>query len=373
MQHGKLIFNLSLSYLFLIFLSCGNHTTGDSKADIKFCLPDSLMGSITFDTVRSEQAGSELNLSGRIDCNEDKVSKIFPMVSGRVTEVKVKLGDFVEKGKVLAIIESSDMANFFNEWRASRSELAIAKKNLEVTGDMRNSGISSEKDLLIAQNEYQKALAENNRIKEVLTINGWSFGEGDSTGSGYVIKSPISGFVIAKNITAGMNVRPDAADVLFTVSDLKNVWAIANVYETDIVKIKAGSYAVVIPASYPDNKFAGRVERISEILDPDTRLMSVKIGLDNPEFKLKPGMFAQIKIQIPEYRTMLAIRSNSIIYDENKAFVVRFRNKCDMSIQPVSIFRALDGKSFVTSDSLKSGDLTISRNSLFVYTAIKNQ
>ena len=89
-----------------------------------------------------------------------------------MTDVKVSLGDYVEKGKILAVIESSDMANYYNEYKSSQAEVAIAKKNLEVTANMRSSGVSSEKDYLVAQNEYQKALAELKKITEVLKING---------------------------------------------------------------------------------------------------------------------------------------------------------------------------------------------------------
>jgi len=103
------------------------------------------MKNLTFDTLHMESVNSELILSGKIAFNEDKVSRIFPMVSGHVTEVKVSLGDYVEKDKVLAVIRSADMANYFNEYKSSQSELAIAEKNLEVTGSMRSSGVSSEK------------------------------------------------------------------------------------------------------------------------------------------------------------------------------------------------------------------------------------
>ena len=103
-----------------------------------------------------------------------KFPESYPLVSGHVTEVKVSLGDFVEKGKTLAVIESSDMANYYNEYKSSQADVEIARKNLEVTGNMRSNGISSEKDYLIAQKEYQKALAELNKINEVLKINGSS-------------------------------------------------------------------------------------------------------------------------------------------------------------------------------------------------------
>src|SRR5258708_34755085 len=97
---------------------------------------------------------SDLKLSGKITFNEDNVVKVFPLVSGHVADVKVSLGDYVQKGQLLATVHSSDMANYFNEYKSAQSELAIAKKNMEVAADMRTSGISSEKDYLSAEREY---------------------------------------------------------------------------------------------------------------------------------------------------------------------------------------------------------------------------
>lgn len=372
MKQKKILAASGLIFAFLIGHSCTSHKSPDSIAGQRFCIPDSLLKNVTYDTVKKESVNSELTLSGKITFNEDKVSKIFPMVSGHVTSVKVSLGDYVEKGMVLAVIRSTDMANYFNEFRSSQSELAIAKKNLEVTGNMRSSGVSSEKDFLVAQNEYQKAIAQYNKIKEVLAINGSSLPANDSTGSEYVIKAPICGFVVEKKVTVGMDVRPDANDNLFTISDLKEIWATANVSETDISKIKVGSDAEVVTLSYPDEKFNGKIERISNILDPETNLMNIKIGIRNPDYKLKPGMFARIVIRFPEVKKMLAVNTNSIIFDENKSYVLHFRTRCDIAIQQVTILKSFKNQSYIESDSLREGDLMVSRNGLFIYTALKN-
>src|ERR1700733_12759957 len=101
----------------------------------QFCIPDSMIANITLDTIRSETVMSDLKLSGKITFNEDNVVKIFPTVGGHVTDVKVSLGDYVQKGQLLAVIRSSDMANYFNDFKAAQSELAIAKKNMDVTAD----------------------------------------------------------------------------------------------------------------------------------------------------------------------------------------------------------------------------------------------
>ncbi len=372
MRYKKIIFILSATIVIIFSGSCSNKTSTETIAGQKFCIPDSLLKNVTFDTLRLSPEISELTLSGKITFNEDNVAKIFPLVSGHVSEVKVSLGDYVEKGQVLALIRSSDMAGYFNDYRTSQSELAIANKNLEVISSMQSSGVSSEKDVLVARNEYQKALSQFNKMREVLKINGSSFSINDSIGSGYMIKAPISGFIAEKNINNGMDIRPDANDNLFTISDLRKVWAIANVYETDIPKIKSGNLAEVTTLSYPDKKLQGKVTRISNILDPDTKVMSVKILLENKDFSLKPGMFAHISIRISEHSKMLTIKSSSIIYEANKTYLLKFRGKCNVTEQLVNVVNTLDNRSFVKCDSLEENDIVIASNGLFIFTAINN-
>ncbi|MFI5186869.1 MAG: efflux RND transporter periplasmic adaptor subunit [Chitinophagales bacterium] len=368
-----------MKYFFFFFiltgmaalLSCGAKTNKSNDDAQGFCIPDSLMKNITMDTVKSEYVMSNLNLSGRITFNEDNVVKVFPQVGGHVADVKVSLGDYVQKGQLLATVRSSDMANYYNDYKSAQSELAIAKKTLEVTADMRNSGVSSEKDYLTAQSEYNKALAQFNKVNEVFKIYGGNLQEKDSIGSSYLVKAPISGFIVDKNINTGMELRADDANNLFTISDLKEVWATANVYETDISKIKLGNDAEISTLSYPDKKFSGKVERISNILNPETNVMSVKIRLDNPDYTLKPGMFANISILFPGTEKKLVLPSRSVLFDDNRNYVVSFKKQCDVNMQPINVYKQVGDKTYIADDSLHEGDRVIARNNLFVFTALK--
>ena len=353
------------------FVSCGSKTEVTADNTAVFCIPDSLMRNITLDTVRSEYVMSDLKLSGKITFNEDDVVKVFPLVSGHVAEVKVSLGDYVQKGQLLATVRSSDMAGYFNEYRAAESELTIAKKNMDVTADMRKSGVSSEKDYLTAQSEYQKAVAEFNKVREVLKIYGGNMAQKDSAGSAYMIKAPIGGFIVEKNVNTGMELRSDDANNLFTISDLKEVWATANVYETDISKIRKGGDAGVTTLSYPDRKFSGKVERISNLLNPETNVMSVKIRLKNPDYTLKPGMFANISILFPGTEKKLLVPSRSVLFDDSKNYVVLFKKQCDVSMQAINIYKPVDDKTYIEEGTLHEGDVVVSQNGLFVFTALK--
>jgi cobalt-zinc-cadmium efflux system membrane fusion protein len=365
-------------FLFLLFAvailitSCGARTEEATSNSQVFCIPDSLMTNITMDTVRSEYVMSDLKLSGKISFNEDDVEKVFPVVSGHVAEVKVSLGDYVQKGQLLATVRSSDMANYFDEYHTAESQLAVAKKNMEVAADMRKSGITSDKDYLVAQSEYNKALADFNKIKEVLKIYGGEGGENDPAASTYRIKAPISGFIVEKNMNTGMELRADDANNLFTISDLKEVWATANVYETDIAKIKMGNDAEITTLSYPNHVFSGKVEKISNLLNPETNVMSVKIRLRNPDYTLKPGMFANISILFPGVDKKLVIPSRSVLFDDGKNYVVLFKKKCDVNMQLINVYKRVNDKTYLEDSTVREGDLVVSKNGLFVFTALKN-
>ncbi len=367
----KYIFFFLVTLQLLVITSCKSKTVVADDNSQGFCIPDSLMKNITIDTVKSENVMSSLELSGKISFNEDNVVKVFPQVSGHVTDVKVSLGDYVQKGQLLATIRSSDMANYYNDYKSAQSELAIAKKNLDVISDMRNSGVSSEKDYLAAQSDYNKALAEFNKVNEVFKIYGGNLHANDSVGSAYSVKAPISGFIVEKNVNTGMELRADDANNLFTISDLKEVWATANVYETDIPKIKLGSIAEITTLSYPDKKFSGKVERIGNILNPETNVMPVKIRLNNPDYTLKPGMFAGISILFPETEKRLVVPSASVLFDDNRNYVVSFRKQCDVTMQPVTVYKQVTDKTYIADSSLHEGDLVISKNNLFIFTALK--
>ena len=372
MKKNKLFVLFLFPLGILLLQSCGKKIIVDDNNNEKFCMTDSLYKSVTIDTVKTESVTNELTLSGRISVNEDNMVKIFPLASGHVSDVKVTLGDFVKEGQVLAVIRSSDMANFNNEFNSSQSELAIAKKNLDATEDMYKSGLRSQVELITAQKEYQKAQSQLTKITEVLKIYGSAKEEGGA-GSSYIIKSPISGFIVEKNINTGMELRPDDGTSLFIISDLKEVWAVANLYESDIAKVQPGYHAEVSTISYGDKIFPGKVDKVGNVLNPETKVLNLKIRLENPEYLLKPGMFARILLRYPENKKMLVVPSASVVFDDNKYYVVLFKDKCNVSMQLVGVYKTLDNRTFIQDGIIKEKDMILTKNGLYVFTALKKQ
>ena len=367
---GNVVLGITAGIFLLLMNACSDKSSNaDENVSKKFCLTDSLLKKISFDTVKVETVTNELILSGTITFNEDKVVKIFPLASGHVQDVKVSLGDYVEVGQTLAEIQSTDVAGLSNDFSAAQSDLAIAKKNLDAAEDMHKSGLLSEQEYTEKQQDYQKALSSLNKSKQVMAIYG-HISSNENT-AGYVIKAPISGFIVEKNVNTGMEIRSDANNNLFTISDLKEVWAIANVYETDIAKIKIGDVAKISTLSYEDKIFCGTIDKIVNVLNPDTKVLNIKIRLKNSDYLLKPGMFAKVKISYPDNKKMLTIPKNSLVFDENKNYVVVYKNKCDLNVVQIMSSKTAGDKVYVEAN-LKEGDKIITNNGLFVFYALKN-
>ena len=362
MRIKKLFFNLGLIFAIPFLHSCDGNHTADTPVSTKYCIPDSLMSQITLDTIRSRPVIQELNLIGNVTYNQDKVVKLYPMVSGNVLDVKVTLGDHVEKGQILALVRSGEIAGAENDIVTAQANLAVSEKNLAATESMYKSGISSEKDYLASVKETEKARSELNRVSTVLSIYGGSQ-------SNYIIKSPISGYVVEKFINPGMQIRPDNSTNLFTISDLRQVWVLANVYESDISSIRVGEKANVTSISYPDKIFAGYIDKIYNMLDPDNKTMKVRIQLDNKDNLLKPEMFANVIFQQVQDSSMLAVPSKSIVFDQNKNWVLIYHSKCDVQVKQVDIVKSTSQYTYILS-GVKPGEIVITNLQLLIYNTL---
>jgi membrane fusion protein, heavy metal efflux system len=348
---------------FFVLTNCTSKISDDGKSEsAQFCIPDSLSNQVTFDTVSMKPVYDELKVVGKISFDQDKVVRIYPLVSGNVVDVKVSLGSYVEKGQVLAVIRSSEVAGAENDLVNANSNLAIAEKNFASASDMYKSGILSEKEYTSAQKELDKAKSELNRVKTVLSI----YGNGSNN---YVVTSPISGYIVEKFITTNMQIRSDNSTNLFTISDLSNVWAMANVYESDISEIVANEKVDVTTISYLDKKFSGKIDKIYNSLDPDSKTMKVQIQLDNKDYLLKPEMFISAVVNHKTDKTMLAIPSKAIIFDRNLYWVLVYKDKCHIEARRIEIETSNSVSTYVRS-GVQSGEKVITNSQLLLYNAM---
>jgi cobalt-zinc-cadmium efflux system membrane fusion protein len=219
--------------------------------------------------------------------------------------------------------------------------------------------------MLAANQEKRNAEASLKRIKEIFSI--YSIGRN----SDYIVKAPASGFIVEKKINNDMQVRPDNTDNLFTISSMNEIWVMANVYESDIAKVKEGYDVNVSTISYPDKVFKGKIDKIFNVLDPETRVMKVRIRLENPGYALKPEMFATVAVQYPENRELIAVPAKSVIFDRNKHYVMVYQKRCDVDTREVDVYQTVGDVAYLNK-GLKAGEKVISKYQLLVYDALND-
>lgn len=359
----KNISKLSLIGLVILGQSC----TSSKEAPVaeKFAVTDSLINRLLIDTVQQANNKTDLSFSAKITADEERKAEIFPMVSGTVRNVPVKLGDKVSAGQVLATMGSTEMAGFDKEVISAAAELRNAERNVKQIQELYKSGLSSGRELEEAKNDVLIKQAEDKRAKATLKLNG-----GNNNGN-YNIKSPLTGFIIEKNVTSNMQLRPDNNKNLFTVADLSSVWAMINIYESDISRIKEGDEVSISILSYPEKVFKGKIDKVYNMIDNESKVMNARVSIANPGYLLKPGMMATVLISAKSGIDLPVVNSRGIIFDENKSYVLVVDAAKKVRIQEVEIGRKTVDKAYI-SKGLKAGDRIVASKQVFLYESLKN-
>jgi len=213
---------------------------------------------------------------------------------------------------------------------------------------------------LAAEVAYNQAQAALEKAQRILLLNG-----GSKNGE-YTARTPIGGFIVEKFVNNNMVIRSDNSTGLFTISDLKNVWIIANVYESNIPYIKTGDSVNINTLSYPGKIFRGKIDKIMNVLDPTNKVMKVRIVLANPNYQLKPEMFANVTVNSTENKRMLSIPGTALIFDHSQYYVLVYKTPSDISIRPVQVTSTVGDKAYIVN-GLAEGEKIIATQALLIY------
>lgn len=361
MKHTLII---GIAIVSLSLTSCKKEVE-NPQTNTSFALSDSMLKTTSTATTEKQTVKNELNFYGKITADNNKLIDVYPLVGGNVVKVNVELGDYVKKGQVLATIKSTDVADFEKQSIDAKSDLLVAKNNLKVATELFDGKLNSESDVLQAKAEVNKAQSQLSKIQETYKIYNIK------AGSIYEVTAPISGFIIQKSINQDMLLRSDRSENIFDIAEISEVWAMANINEIDINKIKLGIDANVTTLSYPDKVFKGKVDKIFNVIDPETKAMQARIKLQNPGFLLKPDMNANIKLSYNENESMIAIPSNAIVFDKSKNFVMIFKDRHNIETRQVEVYRVVGDTTYISS-GLKENEKVITNNQLFIYRALND-
>ncbi|WP_445288023.1 efflux RND transporter periplasmic adaptor subunit [Variovorax atrisoli] len=252
-------------------------------------------------TVGQDTLPHEVSLPATVEANPASTVNILPPLTGRLLELKVRLGDTVKRGQVLATMSSPDLAQAVADAQKARDALDLAQRALVRARGVNEAGSNAAKDVEAAQSAVAQQTAELRRSEARLRSLG-ADGSGTQAGqAGQVLKiaAPASGTVTALNAAAGSNLN-DANAALMTVSNLDSVWVTVNVPESVVGTVAPGQNVVVTLAAYPGRSFSGKVAFVSAVLDADTRRARARIVFANPEGIFKPNMYATAVLGVPQ-------------------------------------------------------------------------
>ena len=358
--------NLILPFLAISALAaCSRSEDKKEEVNQTFVLSDTMLKTTTTATVINSQLKNELKFYGKITADNNKLIEVFPVVGGNVIKVYVELGDYINKGQVLATIRSTEVAGFEKEFQDAKNDVLVAQNNLKVAQELFEGKLNSERDVLEAKSVVEKAQSQLNRIQQTYKIYNIK------PGSIYQVIAPMSGFIIEKKINQDMQLRSDRSDNIFDIAQIDDVWAIANVNESDIQQVKLGVDAYVTTLSYPDKVFQGKVDKIFNIIDPETKAMKVRVKLTNTGFLLKPEMRASMRFSYNEDKSMLTIPSEAVIFDKSKAYVMVFKDRYNIETRQVEVYRQVGDSTYITS-GLKENEKVMTHNQLLIYDALND-
>jgi cobalt-zinc-cadmium efflux system membrane fusion protein len=230
-------------------------------------------------------------LNARIAYDDNHTARIFSPIAGRVLRINVEAGQPVKAGDILLQLDSPDYAAAASDNAKAEADLVRKQQAYERAKQLFETQGIARRDLESAGADWHQAEAEALRAKA--RMNNLA-STGKTTDGQFNLRAPLSGIISERQVTAGSEVRPDAANPLFVITDPQHLWVLIDLPERQIGKIKIGQPVFVEVDAYPDEIFYGRVTVVGATLDPITRRIQVRCYLNNPEHKLKPEMYARV-------------------------------------------------------------------------------
>lgn len=253
-------------------------------------------GGIKIAPLLEQEVKEQVSVTATIQANKDKLAHVAPRVPGRVTKVMANLGDRVKQGQALAMVDSIEVGEAQSAYAQASSEHVLAKAGMERAEKLYADQIIPQKDYLRVRADFEKArtvLRAAGDKRQMLGIGD----RHDSASAGvsvFPVSAPFAGTIIEKKAVIGELAQSDKT--LFSVADLSNVWIETNLYEKDVGKVKVGAPASITIAAYPGETFTGKVTYISSMMDKESRTVTARVDVPNPDGRLKLEMFATAAI-----------------------------------------------------------------------------
>jgi cobalt-zinc-cadmium efflux system membrane fusion protein len=300
---------------------------------------------------------------GKVLAPPTRMAKVCYAFPARISAIHINIGDWVKKGQKVLTLQSEEVGHAKSEYYKAIADLALAGSNYEREQRLFDRGVGAQKNMLATEAEYKVAKANLDAAEKKLHVLGFSEEDVRIIEKTHQIHpeislfAPISGKVIEHNAVLGSMI--DQNSDLITIMDPTVLWVDAEIFEPDISKIHVGQQVRITLPAYPRDDFRGKLSYISEILNEQTRTITVRTEVQNQEFKLKSGMFANVSISLNSPQRLLAVPAESLLDDDNDR-IVFVKTDGQYSLRVVKVGQVQNGFCTIT-EGLRDGETVVTK------------
>ena len=328
MKHGLQLIAFACVLVWLT-AGCGGETKGDPKAeappqtkveheeDVNLVQTDHPE---QFPLVAATEysATSQIVATGSVTPDVSRTVPVVSLATGRVVEIKARLGDTVKKGQTLLVVQSADMSATFSDYRKAVADEKLTNTQYERAKLLYDRGAISLNDMQVAEDAEDKAKVDIENTTEHLKVLG---GNIDHPAAVVNIVAPISGVITDQQVTNAAGIPGLGSPNPFTISDLSMVWILCDVYENDLPNVHVGETAEIRLNAYPGKVLTGRISNVSPVLDPTIRTSKVRIEVGNPSGILRVGMFVTATFRGQKKETRATVPASAILHLHDRDWV----------------------------------------------------
>jgi cobalt-zinc-cadmium efflux system membrane fusion protein len=268
-------------------------------------------------TAIERAATTQLVATGVVSPDVSRTVPVISIATGRVVEIKARLGDTVKKGQVLLRVQSADLSGAFSDYRKAVADEKLARIQFERAKLLYDKGAISLNDFQTAEDVENKAQVDVENTTERLRVLGGGI---DQRAAIVDIRAPVSGVITDQQVTNAAGVAGLGSPNPFTISDLSYVWILCDVYENDLANVHVGETAEMRLNAYPDKVVRGKITNIGPILDPNLRTAKVRIEVANPG-TIKIGMFVTATLYGKKKEVLAAVPADAILHLHDRDWV----------------------------------------------------
>jgi len=322
-------------------------------------------------TVAPSRYHRTLETTAAVDFDNDQATSVLAPFSGPVSRLLVAQDDEVTKGQPLAIVDSPDFATAISAYQKALASAQTNRRLADLDKDLVQHNGVSQREYEQAQTDAINAEADRDAALRAVvslnvppkTIEAIRQGKSVSAPEG-IIRSPVTGTVVERLVTAGQLLQAGTT-TCFTIANLSRVWVMARLFGSDLSSVSVGDPAEVVTGADTHN-FPGTVDKISALVDPDTRAVTVRVVVDNPQHALRKQMYVRVLIHSRTESTGVLIPISAVLRDdENLPFIYAADSDGSFARRHITLGSRV-GDQFEVPEGLSQGDRIVVSGGLFV-------